>query len=275
MATKCLIIGAKGMLGSELSVVFQEYNPVCWDIDDIDITKKDLVETRLAELKPDLIINAAAYTNVDGAEENRSLANLVNGEAVGYLAAAANKIGATLIHYSTDYVFNGQLEEGCLENSLTDPVNAYGESKEIGEREIVNNCKRYYLIRTSWLYGKNGKNFVDTMITLGNENDEVRVVNDQYGKPTYAVDLAQRTLELVNTNAKPGIYHITNEGVTSWYGFAKEIFQQKNIVTRVVPVHSNEFPRPAKRPKFSSLINTKLPLSRSWKEALADYFKGK
>jgi len=268
---KCLILGAKGMLGTELSFVFRDYHPTLWDQADLDLTIESDVEKKIGKLKPQLIINSAAYTNVDEAESNQELAEKVNGEAVGYLARVAQELNAVLIHYSTDYVFEGKKEKGYQEDDQTDPINAYGRSKLIGEKAIQNYCKNYYLIRTSWLYGRSGNNFVETMIRLGKEKKEVKVVNDQFGKPTYAVDLARRTLNLVENKKEYGIYHITNEGVTSWSGFAEEIFKQFGLAVKVIPVATSEFPRPAKRPKFSSLINTKLTPSRHWKEALADY----
>ncbi|PIS42445.1 MAG: dTDP-4-dehydrorhamnose reductase [Candidatus Kerfeldbacteria bacterium CG08_land_8_20_14_0_20_40_16] len=272
MATKCLILGAKGMLGTELSFIFRDYHPILWDRAELDITIENDVEEKIEKLKPQLIINSAAYTNVDGAETNQEVANKVNGEAVGYLARVAKELDAVLIHYSTDYVFDGKNKEGYKENDPTNPINAYGQSKLIGEKALRENCRRYYLIRTSWLYGKIGNNFVETIIRLGKEKNEVRVVNDQFGKPTYAVDLAQRTRELVEERKEYNIYHITNEGVTSWYGFAKEIYKQIGLTTKVIPVGTSEFPRPAQRPNYSSLINTKLTPSRHWKEALAEYF---
>jgi dTDP-4-dehydrorhamnose reductase len=268
-----LILGAKGMLGSELSVVFEDLQPICWDIDDLDITNEDVVQKRIREISPSVIINASAYTNVDGAEDKQDIANRINGTAVGHLAKTARTIGAKLIHYSTDYVFNGENESGYKENDITDPLNAYGRSKLLGEQAVKNICEEYYIIRTSWLFGKKGKNFVDTMINIGKEKREVEVVDDQFGKPTYAVDLAERTRELIENKMTFGIYHITNEGQTSWFDFAKKIYEVSEMKVSVTPVSSEQFSRPAKRANYSSLINTKMPSSREWQVALKEYIK--
>ncbi|MBU2228986.1 dTDP-4-dehydrorhamnose reductase [Patescibacteria group bacterium] len=266
-----LILGAKGMLGSELSVIFADLQPICWDIDDLDITNEEIVQKRIREISPSIIINASAYTDVDGAEDNQEQANRINGTAVGHLAKTAQTIGAKLIHYSTDYVFSGTNKSGYKENDDTNPVNAYGYSKLQGEQAIQNTCKEYYIIRTSWLYGKNGKNFVDTMLNIGNKQKEIQVVNDQFGKPTYTVDLALRTRRLIEDKLPYGVYHITNEGQVSWFEFAKKVFDLVDMPVSVLPVASDKFPRPAKRPNYSSLINTKIPTSREWQVALNEY----
>jgi len=272
---KILILGARGMLGTELSSVFMELHPTLWDQEDLDITKTNLVEEKIESLKPGLIINAAAYTNVDESEEKQDIANRINGEAVKSIAKIAHKIDATLIHYSTDYVFNGKKKKGYKEDEQTDPINAYGNSKLLGENAITGNCTKYYLIRSSWLFSKHGKNFVETIIKLGNSKKEVKVVNDQYGKPTYAVDLAKKTRELIELKKEFSIYHITNEDETSWHDFAKEIFRQEKIDSNLVPIKSSQFPQAAKRPKYSSLINTKVPPLRNWQEALGSYLRSR
>lgn len=313
MSKKILILGANGMLGADLAKVFKSYNPVCWTRKDLDITDKKAVADKIAFLSPDIVINAAGYTAVDDAEKNMELANNVNGYAAGYIANACHLAGATFVHYSTDYVFDGENKMGYKEDDEACPVNAYGASKYLGEQLILlresqsfikcpsfANCPKaqeggrcgerkgmskfkYYLIRTSWLYGAAGKNFVDTMLNLAQNNNKLRVVNDQHGKPTYTADLAQRTLELVKSNAPYGVYHITNETLSddgvSWYDFARKIFEikagiDKNfVVPAVEAVTTNEFPRPAKRPRYSMLVNTKMPLSRRWEEALEEYLK--
>jgi len=293
MEKNILIIGARGMLGCDLMKVFQGLNPLGIDKEELDITSKEAVENFILELKPILVINAAAYTDVGGCEQNQDLAMRVNGDAVGYLAKAAEKIGATLVHYSTDYVFDGKSPEGHKEdNEPKNPINFYGKSKLFGEKLLKENCRNYYLIRTSWLFGRHGKNFVDTILKLGKEKEELKVVNDQHGKPTYTMDLAKRTKELLDGKSPFGVYHITNEGITSWYDYALKIFEiykQLNPgqkLAKVVPCASAEYLRftrrsfvkqnfcgSAKRPIWSILLNTKLPSSRPWEEALRDYLK--
>lgn len=268
---KILILGAKGMLGHDLVNIFDDYEVFAWDLKVIDITNKKIVQRKILGLKPDIVINAAAYTNVDGCERDKKLCMEVNGYAVGYLALACKTCGAILVHYSTDYVFNGQKKEGYKENDKINPLNTYGESKALGEKELMANTDKYYLIRTSWLYGKHGKNFVDTMLNLALENDTIKVVNDQFGKPTYSKDLAIKTREIIKEKKDFGIYHITNEGTTSWYEFTKKIFELANVKVKVIPVATKQFPRPAKRPHYSALINTKLPKMRNWEEALKEY----
>lgn len=241
-------------------------------MEEIDITSEDQVNEKIGELKPSIVINAAAYTDVDGCEANKELAMKVNGEAVSYLASICKKIGAIFVHYSTDYVFHGHNSEGYKEGDTPrNPLNVYGQSKLLGEELLKKNTEMYYLIRTSWLFGKHGNNFVDTMLKLAEERDELKVVNDQYGKPTYASDLAERTREIIEKRMPCGVYHLTNEGATTWNDFAEEIFKIKNIKVKVEPCASQEFQREAKRPQYSILLNTKLSPSRSWQEALREY----
>lgn len=257
---KTLIFGAGGMLGVELCAVFPD--SVKFGHRDLDIRDRKKVIGTIMSNEPDLVINAAAYTAVDDCEDNSELAFDVNGAAPGYIAEGCARSGAMLMHYSTDYIFDGSKKE-YLESDKPNPINAYGSSKLLGEKKIVENMDDYRIIRTSWLYGAHGKNFVDTIIALSRKMDTVKVVNDQFGKPTYAVDLARKTGELVNS--LPGIYHITNEGVCSWYEFASA------IIKNAVPCTSEEFPRKAKRPKYSVLVNTKTDPMRHWKDALAEY----
>lgn len=271
---KILIIGYKGMLGLELAQVFSDYELTTWDTDNIDITNKDLTFSKIKALKPKIIINAAAYTAVDDCEEKQELALAVNGEGPGNLAFIAKELGALLIHYSTDYIFSGEKKDGYNEDYIEiNPVNVYGESKAVGEAKIKDSGCKYYIIRTAWLYGQNGKNFVDTMIKLSAEKDELKIVADQHGCPTYAVDLALTTRQMIENKVTTGIYHVTNSGSCSWYEFAREIFRLKKIEVKTNPCTTDEFPRPAKRPKYSILLNTKLPPIRSWQEALAEYLQ--
>ncbi len=226
--TKILILGAKGMLGQDLVKILADYNLVLWDFADIDITDKNQLDSKIGGLKPNIIINCAAFTNVDACETEVDKATMVNGLAVGYLADIAKQLGATLIQISTDYVFNGKNKKGYIEISQEFlPLNAYGASKLLGEKALAK-LEKYYLIRTSWLYGKNGKNFVDTISKLGKEKNELKVVNDQAGKPTYTVDLARQILYILSNKLPFGIYHATNEtkpdGI-SWFEFARKIFE--------------------------------------------------
>lgn len=259
---KILIFGAGGMLGTELCSVFPD--AVKLKHSDVDIRDRERVIDNINSNKPDLVINAAAYTAVDDCEDNQELAFEVNGKAPGYIAQGCAITGAKLIHYSTDYIFNGSKKE-YFENDPSDPINVYGQSKLMGEINIIKNMKNFSIIRTSWLFGAHGKNFVDTMLKLSKEMSAVKVVNDQFGKPTYAFDLARKTEEI--TGLAPGVYHITNEGVCSWFEFASA------IINNSVPCTSKEFPRKARRPEYSVLVNTKTTLMRHWREALAEYLE--
>ncbi len=273
--TKILILGAKGMLGQDLAKVLADFNLTLWDKEDIDITDEYQVKTKITALNPQIIINCAAYTAVDDCETNQELALRVNNQAVSYLALVAKKLGAIILHISTDYVFDGKNKKGYAENSEEfGPVNFYGQSKLLGEKSLMSIADKYYLVRTSWLYGKNGKNFVETMLKLGKEKQELKVVNDQFGKPTYTVDLAKQILYILNNALPFGIYHVTDEtkeGGISWSEFAQKIFELEKMEVKVIPCTSQEFPRPAQRPGYSVLINTKLPKVRDWQEALREY----
>ncbi|RZN14306.1 MAG: dTDP-4-dehydrorhamnose reductase [Methanosarcinales archaeon] len=256
---KTLILGANGMLGYDLQKVFPD---AVSRGRELDITDEALVSTFIQELNPNLVINAAAYTDVDGCEDNRETAFGVNGKALEYIAKACSKVGAVLVHYSTDYIFDGSKEE-YVESDQPCPINAYGESKLLGEKNIMEHMDDYRIIRTSWLFGAHGKNFVETMLRLSQETDTVRVVNDQFGKPTYTADLARKTAGIVGL--APGIYHITNDCVCSWYEFAAA------IIDNVYPCSSEEFVRRAKRPGYSVLVNTKTAPMRHWNDALGEY----
>lgn len=274
---KILIIGAKGMLGTDLIQEFKsDYEVAAWDKDKIDITSPEQVETLLTQLKPDVVINAAAYTAVDACESNRDICMDVNAKGPRNLATACNKLNAILVHYTSDYVFNGQSKQGYKEDAKHDPINVYGESKALSETYIFDKNKKNYLIRTSWMFGENGNNFVYAMLKLADEHDELTVVNDQFGRPTYSKDLAKQTRYLIENNLPFGIYHITNMSKDfgiSWFDFANKIFKIKQKQVKVKPVDSIQFPRPATRPKNSVLLNTKLPSLRSWDDALTEFLK--
>ena len=269
---KILILGAKGMLGHDLVEVFHDNEIIGWDIENLDLTDFALTEKKITELKPELIINAAAYTAVDDAETNREVALKVNGEVVGNLAKIAKKLDIPIVHYSTDYVFNGENAEGYQEDEKQiAPLNVYGESKALGEKLLQENTDKFYLIRISWLYGKNGKNFVETMLKLAKEKDELGIINDQTGCPTYTKDVALKTKEIIEGKLPFGIYHSANSGKATWYEFAKKIFELAKVNIKAKPIPTEAYPTPAKRPKNSILLNTKLKPLRKWEEALKDY----
>lgn len=272
-----LITGSGGMLAQALAQTLLpgEHTLHVASREGLDITDADAVSAMVREMKPDVIINAAAYTAVDQAEEEEALATAINGDGVRNLVEAARAVGAKFVHYSTDYVFAGDRKQGYDESfDGYDPVNAYGRSKLLGEKAIGEIGGDTYIIRTSWLYGPGGKNFVETMLTLSGKLDELNVIADQHGKPTYTVDLSAATKELIEGDYASGIYHVSNEtpqeGIT-WYDFAVEIFRLQGIDMTVNPIPTSEYPTPAARPAYSMLINTKLPPRRDWKEALAEY----
>lgn len=273
---KLLIVGANGMLGQALATTCNDYEPLLWDKTEIDITNADQVMSLVEEAQPTHIINAAAYTAVDKCEDSVDIAMQVNGEGPRNLANAAKAVGAVLVHYSTDYIFNGEKQDGYPEDfNQINPVNQYGKSKAAGEvaiQEIADDTwNKYYIIRTAWLYGPGGVNFVDTMRKLGREKDHLSVVNDQHGSPTYTKDLAERTKWMIEQKPNYGVYHVTNAGTCTWYEFAQEIFRITNSPVKLSPCTSAEFPRPAKRPAFSILLNTKFPPMRPWQAALRAY----
>lgn len=257
---KTLLLGANGMLGYALRDVFPR--AVLLVHRDVDITDPVGVREVIRHYHPATVINAAAYTDVDGCEDNREYALAVNGRAPGIIAAACAEAGATLVHYSTDYVFDGTKEE-YREDDRPNPINLYGQSKLAGEIAVREETDDYRIIRTSWLYGAHGKNFVDTILGLSKQLPMVRVVDDQRGKPTYTVDLARKTAEILS--GSPGIYHITNDGVCSWYGFASA------FIPNAVPCSSAEFVRKARRPAWSVLVNTRTKPLRHWKDAVQEY----
>lgn len=267
-----LIIGANGMLGRALQKQFEADQVIAWDKNELDITRHDEVFEQISICGPDLVINAAACTNVEKAEEEEMVANMVNGDAVGYLAETCAKLDVPMVHISTDYVFPGDKQDGYTEEDIPgDAKSAYGRSKLLGEQLLQKHADKFWLIRTAWLFGPMGKNFVETMIGLGKQKKELKIVDDQHGCPTYTRDLAQAIFKMTHEQAPYGIYHITNSGSTTWAGFAKEIFKIMEMSVNVVPVTSEEFLTKAQRPKWSILKNTKRPLMRSWQEALKDY----
>ncbi|NUM25153.1 MAG: dTDP-4-dehydrorhamnose reductase [Candidatus Buchananbacteria bacterium] len=280
MEQKILILGANGMLGHDLAEVFSNQKPTLWDQSDLDITDEAAVQKKLSAFSPTIVINAAAYTNVDGAETDSELAFKVNADGVGYLAKTCQKLSAILVHFSTEYVFDGENSNGYKEDDQANPLNIYGQSKAKGEALVRQYCEMHYIIRSSWLYGKfpqvgkpRGLNFVETMLKLAREGRDLNVVNDQFGKPTYTLDLAQQTKEIVLGQKSCGTYHVVNEGVCTWYEFARTIFEFSKLDVKLNPITSQEYQLPTPRPKYSVLLNTKLEPLRSWQEALKDYLQ--
>lgn len=269
---KLIIIGGRGMLGSKLCDVLGEHAPTCWDKEDIDIRNQDDVREKIRTAAPGVVINAAAFTNVDTCETQKEEAHAVNEIGVKNLADACRNIDATLIHYSTDYVFPGDKKDGYTEDDSPGPaVNAYGESKLAGERALRESGAQCYLIRTAWLYGPHGKNFVETMLHLAQNHRQLNVVNDQHGSPTYTKDVAEFTRTLMHEHYPVGIYHAVNSGSATWFDVANKIFQLSHAQVDVKPIPSEEYPLPAQRPKYSVLKNTKGPKMRPWEKALEDY----
>lgn len=268
-----LLLGARGMLGSAFRDAFAaaRKDVLAFDREDLNIADRQAVNKTFARTKPGLVINCAGSADVDGAETHAELAMTINGEAVGILAEAAERIHAPIMHFSTDYVFDGTAKEPYPEDATPNPINVYGRSKLLGEELLQKHTARFYLIRTSWLYGSHGKNFVQTILTLGRERPLLRVVNDQHGKPTYTRDLVRFASALLEEQASFGVYHGVNESETTWFDFSREIFRLAGMQTSVEPCASDQFPRPARRPPRSSLRNTKRSFLRPWQEALYEY----
>ena len=271
------LTGSNGMLGFAIKSTFTDIELVGLSRRDIDITNLDKTVSKIKEIKPDYLLHAAAYTDVDGCELNPEKAYLVNGIGTRNVTMACEAIGCPIMYISTDYVFDGTKKEPYDEWDLPNPINKYGLSKLLGERFVMSFTNRFYIVRTSWLYGKNGKNFVDSITKLLSVKEEINVVNDQVGSPTYTIDLAVKLKELIGRGY--GIYHITNTSQCSWYEFAVEIAKLKNSKTKIQPITSDNLNRPAKRPAFSVLANTMLRLEgikelRHWKDALKDYLAG-
>ncbi|WP_028987330.1 dTDP-4-dehydrorhamnose reductase [Thermicanus aegyptius] len=251
---KVLITGVGGQLGKDLMLLLKDrtYEVYGFSREELDVTDQFEVKKSIEEVHPDVVIHTAAYTKVDQAEEEMDLAFAVNGWGTRNVAVASEEVGAKLVYISTDYVFDGEKGKPYLEYDRTAPLNVYGASKEMGEQMVRDFHSRFFIVRTSWVYGAYGANFVKTMLRLGKEQLAVRVVNDQIGSPTYTVDLAEALLHLIETE-KYGIYHLSNSGACSWYEFAKAIFEEVGMQVTVEPIPTEAFPRPAKRPKYSVL----------------------
>lgn len=273
---KILITGANGQLGRELASQYSKRNEdlILTDVADLNITNSEAVYSFVKETNPDVIINCAAHTAVDKCETDMDNAYRINAIGPKNLAQAAYSIGAEIVQISTDYVFDGEQAKELTEFDVVNPQTVYGSSKLQGENIVRQLNPKHYIIRTAWLYG-DGNNFVRTMINLSKNNSSLKVVNDQHGTPTSTVDLARAIIKLVDEK-NYGLFHGTCKGQCTWYDFAKEIFRLSGIDINVIPCTTEEFPRPAKRPKYSVLRNYMMELTsgdifRSWEEALAEY----
>ncbi len=275
---KILITGCKGQLGNELSrqLSVKGHEIILTDIHNLDITDQGKVFTFVDGNKPDVIINSAAHTNVDKCETDEYNAFRINAIGAQNLSVAAYRVNAKIVQISTDYVFDGTGNAPKREYDKINPVSVYGKSKELGEKLVRDNNPKHFIVRTAWLYGE-GNNFVRTMLRLAKENEEVSVVNDQFGSPTSTVDLARCILSLIVTESY-GTYHGTCEGECSWYEFAKKIFELKGLNIKVNAISTEQLNRQAPRPKYSVLENFMLKLIglnsfRQWEEALEEYLK--
>ncbi len=282
---KILIAGANGMLAKEVKEKFAQGNElVLTDVTELDITNKEMVMDVVKREKPDCIINCAAFTAVDKAEVAGEIVEKINADGPGNLAIAAKENDAILVHVSTDYVFGGDLdiEKDYKEDDSKNPVTAYGITKLHGEEQIQANTDKYYIFRTAWLYGIGGNNFVKTMLKLGEAKDELNVVADQHGSPTYAKDLAEIIYQAVTNKIPYGVYNSTNEGYTTWYDFTKTIFEYTGIECKVNPVTTEKYIEmmgvtQAKRPKNSQMSKEKLKSVGinvpNWEDGLKRYLK--
>ena len=259
---KVLVIGSEGQLGSELKKLSESHKNFSWFfscVKSLNLSELDSICPYLNKINPSKIINCAAYTNVDKAEKEFEIADLINHKAIDVISKWTNKNNKMLIHISTDYVFEGLSEIPLNENSFTNPVNEYGLSKLKGEQACQKNDPNSIIIRTSWLYSSFGENFVKTMIELMKKNDSIRVIKDQIGSPTYAYDLAKVILEIIiNYKSVSGLFHYSNEGKISWYEFARSINDFYNFDCEIIGVSSKEFKTLAKRPKYSLLNKSKI-----------------
>ena len=274
-----LITGCNGQLGNEMQLLEASHPQHTYfntDVAELDITNQDAIEAFVNDNQIDGIVNCAAYTAVDKAEENEELCTKLNAEAPAYLAAAIGKRRGWMIQISTDYVFDGTQHTPYTEEADTCPNSVYGKTKLVGELNVQKFCAQSMIIRTAWLYSTFGNNFVKTMIRLGKEKLELGVIFDQIGTPTYARDLAVAIFAAIEQGIVPGVYHFSNEGVISWYDFTKAIHRIAGITTcHVRPLHTSEYPTPAKRPHYSVLDKTKIKQTYNievpyWEESLAD-----
>lgn len=277
---KVLVTGVKGQLGYDVVRELQKrgHEAVGVDIDEMDITDAVAVERVMTEVQPDAVIHCSAYTAVDRAEEDIEICRRVNVDGTENIAKICKKMDCKMLYLSTDYIFSGDGERPWEPDDEASPLNAYGQSKYDGELALKKYVEKYFIVRISWVFGINGNNFIKTMLRLGRENGAVKVVDDQIGSPTYTYDLARLLVDMIESD-RYGAYHATNEGICSWYEFAKEIFRAAGMDNvSVTPVKSGEFPVKAKRPKNSRMSKEKLvtngfSLLPAWQDAVARYIK--
>lgn len=270
---KVLVTGTNGQLGLELAEQLpgRGHEVVVLSKKDLDISDASAVERAMEEHTPELVVNAAAYTNVDGCETETELAYAVNALGPRNLAQSCERRGAELLHVSTNYVFDGRKEEPYEPFDSPTPVSAYGRTKLAGEEYVKHLSTRWYIVRTAGVYGE-GHNFVRTMLRVGRERDSLKVKDDEFGSPTYAKDLAEGIARIIDSGLY-GIYHVTNSGSCSWYEFAQEIFRLAGVEVEVTPVPGSEYPLPAERPANGVLSNFGGPELRHWREALEEYLR--
>lgn len=276
---RVLVTGVKGQLGYDtlLELEKRHHIAVGVDIREMDITNAKVVRDVIIASQVDAVIHCAAYTAVDAAEDNQELCNKINAEGTRNIALVCKELNIKLLYISTDYVFNGEGTREWEPDDYREPLNVYGEAKYQGELAIEQNVEKYFIVRTAWVFGVHGSNFIKTMLTLAETKKEISVVDDQVGSPTYTVDLAVLLVDLIETE-KYGRYHITNEGFCNWFAFAKEIFRQAGIEIQVNPVSSEQFPAKAKRPHNSRMSKLKLDEKGfrrlpTWEDALQRYLK--
>ncbi len=276
---KVLVTGAKGQLGNDLlnEMAKRGIESIGVDVDEMDITDAGAVERVLRGSGADAVIHCAAYTAVDAAEDNAELCARINGAGTEHVATVCRSLDIPMMYISTDYVFNGQGERPWEPDDKREPLNVYGETKYQGELAVEKLLEKYFIVRIAWVFGSNGKNFINTMLRIGKEKGKASVVNDQVGSPTYTYDLARLLVDMIQTD-RYGTYHATNEGLCSWYEFAVEIFRQAKLSVEVTPVTSAEYGARAKRPANSRMNRDKLDENGfkrlpPWQDALARYLK--
>lgn len=269
---KVLVTGANGQLGYDVikRLDSEGIDYLGTDRESLDITNKEQVTRVINDYSPDAVIHCAAYTAVDKAEDEKDLCYSVNVLGTKYVAEACKEIDAKMVYISTDYVFDGEGDEPFRVTDKPNPINYYGQTKYEGEVEVQKILDKYFVVRISWVFGSNGNNFVKTMLRLGKERDEISVVADQIGSPTYTYDLAKLLIEIIRTD-KFGVYHATNEGYCSWYEFACEIFKQAGVAVKVNSIKTEDYPTKARRPKNSRLYKSPLIELDNWEDALKHY----